>query len=183
MDQAEIENECQLEQIKALVDKLHKFRFQAAGKSDHQAVKYQLSIRWIDLYRSLFKLKLLQLHALPDQPLRLQTLMQSGLLASEKEVSDCSDPEPPFVQEQPDSSDEVIPEMSGEEDDLGDSSDKQKDKKKKRKPRKKKDKPVEVELDLSGDQLVADFAAKLHSLDILMVSKKPQQRAKPNASQ
>ena len=85
--------------------------------------------------------------------------MQSGLLASNKDVSDCSDPEPPFVQDQLDSSDtEVIQEMSGEEDDFGDSSDKQKDKKKKRKNKKKKEKPVEVELDISGDQLVADFA-------------------------
>ncbi len=78
--------------------------------------------------------------------------MQSGLLASTKDVSDCSDPEPPFVQDQLDSSDnEVIQEMSGEEDDFGDSSDKQNNKKKKRKPKKKKEKPLAVELDVSGD--------------------------------
>jgi hypothetical protein len=38
MDQAEIENECQVEQIKALIQKMHKFRLQKA--SEHQALKH-----------------------------------------------------------------------------------------------------------------------------------------------
>ena len=119
MDQVEIDNQCQVEQIRAMLSKMYKFRLQKP--SEHQGIKHQLSVRWIDMYRALFKLKIFQLHYLCDesQQLKVAQTLQSNKRKENaqdnaKEFSDDSDPEPPYVKDV--SSDEIIHEMSGEED-------------------------------------------------------------------
>lgn len=83
------------------------------------------------MYRTLFKLQILDLNyhknasnAEQPQILALRKLVQSDLFKAQNpksdsaQLSDDSDPEPLFVNQQLDSSaDEVIPEMSDEEDD------------------------------------------------------------------